>query len=227
MLLRHWFAPLLRAVEDVDLVATFPFDVSGAADKFLPVLADGTISDGVTFDPDRTRHEGIWLESCIPGVRVFATAEYEDTEVDFHTDITFGPFPRPAPVPIDLPTLHGSPARVWACRPEAVAGHKVQALWHRGSLGWRPKDLEDLRLLLARVPMDPVHLRTALFAYVADVGGTPDDVRTMFGPESWWDLKMVSARWLDFTEGRNVPRELAQVVGEVNARLTPILEGER
>jgi hypothetical protein len=227
VLLRHWFAPLPRPVEDVDLVATFPFDVDGAARRCLPVFADETVADGVTFDADRVRHEGIWLESGIPGVRVFASAEVAGTEVEFHTDITFGPFPRPAPVLTDLPTTSGVPARVWACRPEAVAGHKAQALWHRGALGWRPKDLEDLRRLLARVPMNPADLRAAVFAYVGDVGGTPDDARGMFGPDAWWGMKMVSARWLDFADGRAVPRELADVVAEVHARLSPILEGER
>jgi hypothetical protein len=227
MLLRHWFAPLPRPVEDVDLVATFAFDVAGAARRFLPVFSDDTITDGVAFDLDRIRHEGIWLESGTPGVRVFASAEVAGTEVEFHVDITFGPFPRPAPVLAELPTPCGVAARVWACRPEAVAGHKVQALWHRGALGWRPKDLEDLRQLLARVPMDPDDLRAAVFAYVGDVGGTPADARAMFGPESWWGMKMVSARWLDYADGRAVPRELAEVVAEVHARLSPILEGER
>ena len=118
---------------------------------------------------------------------------------------------------------------MWACRPEAVAGHKVQALWHRAMLGWRPKDLDDLRLLLDRVPMDPGDLRGAVLAYLADVGGTAADARALFGPEAWWGMKMASARWQDYARtprGRGAPRELAGVVAEGVQRLGPVLEGD-
>src|SRR5262249_47537296 len=147
---------------------------------------------------------------------------------DFHIDITFGPYPRPAPVFGEIPTACGEPAQVWMCRPEAVAGHKMQALWHRGMLGWRPKDLNDLRLLLARVPVEGEALRGAIAAYLAGAGATWDDGRALFGPASWWGMKMASARWLDFVEsswGQGAPRDLAGVVAFVAGRLAPILEG--
>lgn len=227
ILLRQWFRPLSRPAEDLDLVATFPFAVEETARRFLPLFADAAVADGVTY-ADRVQAEGIWLESGSPGVRVFASGAAEGAEIDFHVDITFGPSPRPAPVFGAIPTACGEAARVWACRPEAVAGHKVQALWQRGMLGWRPKDLNDLRLLLARVPMDDADLRGAIAAYLADVGGTGDDARALFGPSSWWGMKLCSARWLDFARsrlGRDAPRGLAGVVAEVADRLASILEG--
>jgi hypothetical protein len=227
VLLRHWFHPIPRPVEDLDLVATFPFDLDEAAARFLPILTDCGVPDGVAFDTERVRVEGIWLSTGSPGARVHVTGEFGGAESDVHIDITFGPYPRPAPVYAELPTTFGEPARVWVCRPEAVAGHKVQALWHRGTLGWRPKDLDDLRLLLARVPFVPTDLQTALAAYLADVGGNLADVRAMFGPEAWWGMKLATARWLDYARGanRDLPRDLSEVVAGVAARLTPILEG--
>jgi hypothetical protein len=228
ILMRHWFRPVPRPAEDLDLVATFPFDAEEAAHRFLPVLADGAIADGVAFDNDRTRFEGIWLETGTPGVRFFVSGTAGGAEVDFHVDVTFGPPPRPAPVFGAVPTACGETARVWVCRPEAVAGQKMQALWHRGMLGWRPKDLNDLRLLLARVPMDAAESRGAITAYLADVGATGDAARALFGPASWWGMKLASARWLDFAKssrGRDVPRSLAAVVAEVAGRLAPVLEG--
>ena len=161
-------------------------------------------------------------------MRVFACGTVGGDEADFQVDITFGPPPRPAPVFGELPTACGEAARVWMCRPEAVVGQKMQALWHLGMLGWRPKDLNDLRLLLDRVPMDAAELREAIAAYLADLGGTGDDARALFGPASWWGMKLSSARWLDFVKssrGRDVPRDLADVVAEVAGRLAPILEG--
>jgi Nucleotidyl transferase AbiEii toxin, Type IV TA system len=228
MLMRHWFRPIARPAEDLDLVATFPFAIDDAAARFLPVLADGAVADGVIFDIDRVRVEGIWLSTGSPGVRVFASGVAGGAEVEFNVDITFGPPPRPAAEYGELPTGLGEAARVWMCRPEAVVGHKMQALWHRGMLGWRPKDLDDLRLLLAQVPMDDAELRGAIAAYLADVGGTGADARAIFGPASWWGMKLSSARWLDFVKsspGRDAPRGLAGVVAELACRLAPILEG--
>jgi hypothetical protein len=230
LLLRHWFRPLPRPAEDLDLIADFPFSVEDTARRVLPALADGAVADGSAFDPDGVRCEGIWLDSCNPGVRVFAsgTAGVGGVEADFHIDVTFGPPPRPAPVLATLPTACGDPVRVRACRPEAVAGHKVQALWHRGLLGWRPKDLHDLRLLLARVPTDPGDLGRAVAAYLADVGATAADGRALFGPAGWWGTKTASARWRDFAAasgGRGVPGDVAAVAAEVAARLAPALEG--
>jgi hypothetical protein len=227
VLLRHWFHPLPRPAEDLDLVATFPFDIDDAKSRFLPVLSDD-YPDGVTFDTDRVRVDGIWLSTGNPGVRVFVSGTVGEVEADFHIDITFGPYPRPAPEFVALPTAFGEPARVWACRPEAVAGHKLQALCHRGVLGWRPKDLDDLRLLVTRVPTDAADLRAALAAYLGDVGATLADARALFAPGAWWELKLCSARWQDYareTTVRAVPRNLSEVVADVATRLLPVLEG--
>jgi hypothetical protein len=226
LLMRHWFRPLPRLVEDLDLIASFPFDVEETARRFLPLLADEGVDDGVRFDCGRARAEGIWLNMDSPGVRLFASGSARGVEIEFHIDVTFGPPPRPAPIFAALPTEHGAEVRVWMCRPEAVVGHKMQALWHRGMQGWRQKDLNDLRLLLA-LPMNGAELRGAIAAYLADVGGTLDDAKALFAPSSWWGMKLSSARWLDFVRsppGRDAPRDLAAVISEIAGRLAPILE---
>lgn len=227
VLLRHWFRPLPRVAEDLDLIAAFPFSVEEALRRFRPVFA-ATADDGATFE--QVRGEGIFLDTGSPGVRVFATGAVGGVEVDFHTDITARPFPRPAPVIESIPTACGQVARVWACRPEAVAAQKVQALAHLGLYSWRPKDLNDLRLLLDRVPMDAGELRDAVAAYLADLGRPPADALALFGPDSWWGLKFSSARWLDFVAGptgREVPSDLAGVAAAIADKLNPILEGVR
>lgn len=226
LLMRHWFRPVPRVADDIDLIATFPFDVKETERRLQPIL-EAAADDGVTFDAERTRVSGIRLETDVPGVRVFATGTAGGEEIDFNVDVTFGPPPRPPAVLTDLPTASGLVARVWACRPEAVVGQKVQALCYRGALAWRPKDLDDLRLLLARVPLNATDLRAVIPAYVADIGLTTTDARVQFGPESWWELKMSAARWQDFvreTRVRSVPSNLVAVVADVAARLAPIWE---
>jgi len=227
MLLRHWFRPLPRPALDLDLVAPGPLTVEEAADRYLPLFADAAVADGVTFEADRLHVEAIWQHTDNPGVRIHACGAVGEDEIDFQVDITGGPPPRPDPVLGDLPTACGQPARVWMCRPESVVGHKVQALWHLGMMGWRPKDLGDLRLLLRRMPLDPAALREATAAYFADLGGTGADARALFGASSWWGMKLSSARWHQFVQssrGRGEPANLAEVVAEVAARLAPMLE---
>ena len=145
-----------------------------------------------------------------------------------YVDITFGPFPRPSPVFGKIPTASGATARVRTCRPETVVGQKVQALRHLGMLNWRPKDLNDLRLLLGRVPMDDAELRESIAAYMADLGDTRADARATFHPSSWWGMKRSSARWQDFVRsspGQDIPRDLGDDVAQVAGRLAPVLEG--
>jgi hypothetical protein len=225
VLLRHWFRPTPRPTFDLDLVAPAPLTVEDAR-RWLPLFADD-IEDGVTFDPDRLHFDAIWQSTANPGIRIFAHGAVGDREAEVKIDITGGPPPVPAAVLGELPTACGRPARVWMCRPEAVAGQKLQALWHLGLHLWRPKDLDDLRLLLERLPMDPALLREAVAALFADLGGTGDDARALFAGSSWWGMKYASACWLDYvaTRGRHAPRDLAAAVAEVSGRLAPILEG--
>ncbi len=226
MLLRHWFRPIRRPAEDLDLIAPLAFGIEEVERRFRPLLADRA-SDVVAFDVKRVRFEGIMLETGSPGVRVFASGMVDGVEADFHVDVTAGPPPRPAPVFGEIPTACGEAARVWMCRPETIVGQKMQALWHLGMLSWRPKDLEDLRLLLAHVPMEDTELRKAVAAYLADLGVT-GKAQAVFGTSSWWGMKLSSARWLDFVKssrGQGAPRVLADVIAAVAGRLAPILEG--
>lgn len=223
MLLRHWFRPIPRAALDLDLVADSPLTETDAV-RLRPIFAD-TVADGVTFDVEGIVVHGIWLQSDHPGIRMLVAGSYAGHEDDIQVDVTGGPPPRPAAVMSELPTATG-PVRLWTCRPESIVGQKVQALWHLGRLGWRPKDLDDLRLLLDRVPMDDAALREAIGSTFAELGGTGRDARGVLAPESWWSTKHASARWGDFLArtGRKGVRNLSAVVANVAARLNPLIE---
>jgi hypothetical protein len=227
MLMRHWFRPLFRPAGDLDLVSTFPFDVPETARRFVPILGDRGVDDGVTFDAVRFRVEGIWLETAYPGVRVFASGEIDEVEDEFSVDITFGEPLIPEPVLGDYPMQEsGLTARLWMCRPETIVGRKLHALMHMGMLHWRPKDLNDLRLLLGRVPMEPAALPEAIAASFTSRGNATSDARTIFR-DPWWTLKRSTARWQDFvraSRGQQVPAKLSTVVEEVAGYLKPILE---
>lgn len=223
MLLRNWFWPIPRAVLDLDLVAHAPLTLTDAM-RFRPMFAD-TISDGVVFDTQTLAVEGIWLQTNHPGIRMHIRGIYNKREADVQVDITGGPPPRPAPVLSEFPTSSGT-VRLWTCRPESILGQKLQALWHLGMLGWRPKDLDDLRLLLDRVPMDRTAIREAVRCAFSELGGSGSEARSVFASGSWWSMKHASARWSDFVAetGRVGVGDLSLVVSNVAKRLKPILE---
>jgi hypothetical protein len=228
MLLRYWFQPIVRPAYDLDLVARSSLTVQDAVRVYLPLFADRSVADGVVFDADRLQVEGIWQHTENRGVRVHVCGVLEDEEIEFQVDITGGPPPRPAPVLGELPTACGQMARLWMCRPESIVAQKIQALWHLGMMGWRPKDLNDLQLLLDRVPLDQTLLRDAIARYMTDMGGSGADTRALFGQSSWWGMKLSAARWRDFVKVSRtqiVPRKLASVVNAIAGRLAPVLEG--
>ncbi|MBY0233125.1 MAG: nucleotidyl transferase AbiEii/AbiGii toxin family protein [Gemmataceae bacterium] len=222
MLLRHWFHPLPRRAADLDLVGTYAYGPEETARRFAPLLADRGVADGVAFDPERFRAEGIWLNTDCPGVRLHAAGEVDGEEDDFSVDITFGEPLVPEPSWDDVPTMHG-PARLMVCRPETIAGRKLHALRHMGRMHWRPKDLNDLRLLLERVPMDEAGLAEGIAASFRR-GDAPALAREVLGPGGWRGMKMSSARWQDYARtAEGTPRDLAAVVAETAARLAPVL----
>jgi hypothetical protein len=228
MLMRLWFRPLDRPAADLDLVATFGFSVEETARRFVPVLADRGVDDGVTFDTERFRVEGIWLNTNFPGVRLFASGEVAGVEDEFSVDVTFGEPLIPQPQCGEYPMQDSQlTARLWMCRPETITGRKLHALLHMGMLHWRPKDLNDLRLLLGRVPMNVADLAEAIAVSFTSRGNTPADARSLFRRDSWWTMKTSRARWQDFVKearGQEIPGDLARVVAEVAQRLGPVLE---
>lgn len=228
MLLRHWFGSATRPALDLDLVAASSLTVEEATQRYLPLFADHSVGDGVIFDVEQYQFEAIWQHTNNPGVRLHICGVVGDDEVDIQVDITGGPWPQPAPVFGELPTTSGQPARVWMCRPEAIVGQKLQALFHLGTLGWRPKDLNDLRMLLERLPLDLALLREAIVASFAELGGTGEDARKLFGASAWWGMKLTAARWQEFVDSSRSRvgfRSLSDVVATVADRLAPILEG--
>lgn len=223
MLLRHFFRPTLRPAHDLDLVCLDAFDVEATARRFLPLLADHGVEDGVCFDEGRHRVEGIWLNTAFPGVRIFGCGDVEGVEDEFSVDITYGEPLVPAPVAVDYP-VGGHTARLLACRPETIVGRKLHALWHMGRMHWRPKDLHDL-MLLGRLALDEAELPGAIAESFASRGDATADARSLFGRE-WWSMKASSARWLDFVEASEwaeAPEGLRDVVAEVAGRFAAAL----
>jgi hypothetical protein len=226
LLLRHWFRPLARPAQDLDLVADRPLLLADA-ENWLPLFADEGVDDGVRFDPARRRVEAIWEQTVHRGLRFQVWGEFGDDEGVVQVDLTGGPAPTPPAVWGSMPTASGQVAALRVCRPEHVVGQKIQALWHMHEDRWRPKDLYDLYLLIDRMPLDPAILRAALDALMAEVGATREQARGVLGPGLWWSTKSASARWHDFVSegwGRTAPVSLADQLDRIRPRLACLWE---
>lgn len=226
MLLRFWFRPLVRPASDLDLVCTSKFDLETAARRLVPLLSNRSVGDGVVLDAKRFRVQGIWLDTPFPGVRLCASATVAGVPDQFTVDVTFGEPLIPRPTWGEYPLPGRQPATIRMCRPETIVGRKLHALWHMGIRHWRPKDLNDVRLLLERMPMSADDLSQSIAASFTSRGDSATEARTIFGSDSWWHWKTSSARWHDFVtkSGTAAPVGLESVVAEVERRLVPVLE---
>ena len=225
MLLRHWFRPLPRFAGDLDLAATFPFDVEETERRLGALLTAPNIGDGIVFD-SRRRVRGIWLNTDFPGVRMHAAGRIGPNSHVFSVDVTFGEelFPPPEQAPYVLSSGDSFP--LWMCRPETIVGRKLHALWRMGVRHWRPKDLDDLRLLLDAAAMDQQQLAEATAVSFSSRGDPRGAARSLFAAETWWNTKTAEARWLDFAAAaaHEVPEILTGVVAEVEEKLRPVWE---
>lgn len=229
LLLRHWFRPLVRPAQDLDLVADRPL-VLGDAANWLPLFADGRVDDGVRFDPTRVRVEAIWEQTVHRGLRLQAWGQFGDHEGIVQIDITGGPAPSPPAEWGMLPTASGQLAHLRMCRTDHVLGQKIQAIWHMGEERWRPKDLYDLYLLLEHTSIDVAVLHETLGSLMAEIDASMTEARGVLGPGLWWQTKSAAARWSDFANtgwGRTAPPELSNLLESVRPRLALLLEDGR
>lgn len=230
MLLRHWFRPFTRYPSDVDLVCTAPFDIKATAARLLSLLANDAVADGIEFDAERYRIQGIWLNTNFPGVRMFATGTFENQVRQFTVDVSFAeplvPSPRLCEYALSEHFADQQPIRLWMCRPETIIGRKLHAIWDMGITQWRPKDLSDIRFILKSQPTEPDALAAAIATSFTSRGDKASDAKRVFADDAWWQLKTTSARWHDFLCKTKVPvpEELQLVVDEVAGQLQPILE---
>lgn len=228
MLVRQWFPDADRPALDVDLVCRLPFDEDDLRARLTRALAEPGVNDGVRFDPTRVRLRPIWVDTPAPGIRVFARAHVDGRPIDLRADLTFGLDPWPEPVRSRFVGERGE-ATLWMCRPESVIGRKLQVTANLGARHWRAKDVADLSWMLGRFDLDPRVLGAAVEASLVGCAETFDDVRAALAPGAWLDAPLAESRWHQqlgeagrFDAGA-LPDDFAAVVGQVRARLAPLL----
>ncbi|QSQ15884.1 nucleotidyl transferase AbiEii/AbiGii toxin family protein [Myxococcus landrumensis] len=227
LMMRLWSGTVPRAVEDLDFLADFPFDVPRTLRLVEQVLSVDA-EDGYAFGA--LRSEVIWEETDFPGVRLHVETRLPGGSAPFELriDVGFGDEMVPPPIWLDYPSVDGAPAHVLAVRPESMFAWKVHGLFERGRGRFRPKDLFDVFLLVRFATLEASQLAPALRLAFDSRGDSLELMERLvsgtFG-QSPWSLE----KWARFRapqpEGR--PEHLADVVQAVSHSLRPVWQAAR
>jgi hypothetical protein len=216
--LRHLFGAASRQVGDVDLVCD---EDRGAVEAALArTLADRTILDGVTFDPERYRVDVYDPASLRPGLRLSALGALSDGRLgQLAVDVVLGLALWPAPT--WEPLGEGRALRMVA--PSTMIGTKLRVISELGPRAWRPKDLIDVLCLLRRAPVSTGELGTAI-EVAWSRAPEASSVRELLGGRSWWSGPRAAVRWRTFLDQSPAIEVLALdgAVDELRHRLAPL-----
>jgi len=159
VLLRAWVGPL-RPAEDLDLLATWPFE-AGRARRVLGEVCAQPCPDGLNLALGVSHVT--WSNTPLPGLRAEVTGSLCDEPLELQIDLGCGDPMQPGPVWSLLPALTPALApRVLTCRPETLVAWKLHGLYERGIGTWRAKDLHDLSLLFERCELERAELVGAI-----------------------------------------------------------------
>ncbi|MBX2803401.1 MAG: nucleotidyl transferase AbiEii/AbiGii toxin family protein [Myxococcales bacterium] len=227
MLARQWLPEERRPALDVDVVCRLPYHEPTIRERLAGILGE-TVDDGVRLEPRGFRLDTIWPGHPIPGFRLFAAGMVDGRPADFGVDLTFHLPVWPDPVRSRLVFERGD-TWLWTCQPQTLIGRKIQVLTELGPARWRPKDLLDVRALLARFPLEAMELGQTIERALDGYAETLYDVREVFGADGWWDAPQALHRWshvIARPAGRVMPADLHAVVEEVRAQVRPVLYPE-
>ncbi len=222
LLTRAWCRPWPRATRDLDLVGDFEFSAEDTRARFEPAL-HATVDDGVSIDPDRCEAQGIWLDTEFPGVRYTIQLGFGTPDRTLTVDIGFGDPLVPEAIWTTYPTLLEAPAaKIRAVRPETQAAWKLHGLAEMAD-SWRPKDLADLWMICARVPMKTQDLIPAVEAAFLSRHYTTDNaIETL--EHDRWSTKTARVRWA--SHARGLP-ELPRAIQTIQSRFEGVFRSFR
>jgi hypothetical protein len=205
LLLDAWCPGRARPPADVDYLVMAPFTVGGdtppgfglasSPESFdagrLAALAGAIAAmpdeGGPVLEIDRT--ELIWSETPFPGLRAHVIARAPDGASPFRVDFGFG---DPLSLPPRLAPI-GAVGPVLGCAPETLFAWKLHGLVEFGRGRWRAKDLYDLDLLWAAVPLERDALGRAVELAFAS-RGLPLDALADFRERATWGTSRSGAR---------------------------------
>lgn len=226
MLARMWLAPLPRPSRDLDFVGTFPWSVEETRERFRAALLP-EFDDGVIIAERSLHARGIWTSTPFPGVRLFLRLGLGQPDQSLTIDVGFNDPLVPPAMRIPYPILVSETAPLlWCVHPATAIAWKLHGLHEKGEHGWRPKDLDDLMLLLERMPVPEAELLSAIEAAFVSRGDRFADAPRVFSDSERWRTARAEDRWEQHRHsipGRAIPEPLHRIVVRTTHLLSPLL----
>ncbi len=146
LMLRAWDAPLARPTMDIDMLGRMDNSLETVVAAVRDCLAAEVPQDGLTFDPESVRGQGIAPGAEYTGVRVLFNGRLgERTRLSMQVDVGFGDLIVPGPAPVRFPTLLDFEApSLLGYTPETTVAEKFQAMVELEMANSRMKDFYDL-----------------------------------------------------------------------------------
>lgn len=219
VLLRAWVGPE-RPAEDLDFLATWPFEAERARSVLAKVCAH-PLEDGLRLGLAQT--QVTWTNTPFPGLRAQIEGRCLGEPLEFQIDLGCGDPMAPGPAWVQLPGVGpGYGPRVLSCQAETLFGWKLHGLYERGLGTWRAKDLHDLFLLLTRCELEREALIAAIrLAHESRAG----DLRLLewLRDGHFGQSRRSRRKWRKLREGRPPGSVPEQATGPV-ALLAPLLK---
>ncbi len=215
LLTRLWVGAGRRCAQDVDLLATYPYDPERTRSELTAALLETPAGAGV-FNP-QPRFQDTWMDSDFPGLRMTLTASGSDDTAQI--DIGYGDPVVAEPAKLEL----GDGRRLRIVAPEVMFGWKLHGLYESDGW-WRAKDLADLWLMQAHLSMSSKTLRRAISEAFSSRQSPLWKLRRLLA----CDMGQSSGsrrKWLVLLRSaavREVPAELSTVIEDLASFLRPI-----
>lgn len=155
LMLQVWQAPRVRPTMDIDLLARNCDPDEDLVTQIRDILAVEVRPDGVFFDMDSIRSEGITEATDFKGTRIRFLGVLDAARIPMKVDICFGDIVYPRVEVAALPTLLDFPApRLLCYNRETTIAEKLEAIVKHGLSNSRIKDFYDIWLLSHQFDFD-------------------------------------------------------------------------
>jgi len=225
-LFRLWTPNDRRATWDLDLLGRGPGQVSDMVSAIRD-LCGIEAPDGIVFDPDTVRGEGIRDPNQYGGVRVRLEADLAGARIPVQVDVGFGDAVVPPPTTEEYPVLLDHlPPRILTYPREAVVAEKLEAMVSLGVTNTRLKDLYDLHQLAMAFHFEGASLVRAVQATFQRRQTPLPEGEPLLLTADFLRSPDREIQWRGFLNRSRLdgPRDAGSLVDDLRAFLLPVIE---
>lgn len=225
-LFKLWTPNQRRATWDLDLLGRGPGQVSEVVSAIRD-LCSIDAPDGIDFDLDTVRGEGIRDPNQYGGVRVKLEADLAGARIPMQVDVGFGDAVVPPPTTEEYPVLLDHlPPRILTYPREAVVAEKLEAMVSLGVTNTRLKDLYDLHQLAMAFHFEGASLVEAVRATFQRRKTPLPEGEPLLLTAGFLGSQDREVQWRGFLSRSRLdgPRDTGGLVEDLRAFLLPVTE---